>query len=91
MTCPSKSLNLVEIVLDELGIFLGVEAVKLWPSVQADGMVLTWDVIDFDFVLDPSAQHTSASRSIAIILSLVEIGDVANGQAEVAHEWEDSL
>jgi hypothetical protein len=80
MTYPSKSLNLVEIILDKLGIFLGVEAVKLWPSVQADGIVRTWDVVDFDFVLDPSAQHTPASRSIAIILSLVEIGDVAEGQ-----------
>ena len=79
MTYPSKSLNLVEIILDELGIFLGMEAVKFWMSVRSGEDVRTWDVVYFDLVLDPSAQYTSASRSIAVVLSLVEIGDVANG------------
>jgi hypothetical protein len=57
-----------------------MEAVKFWMSVQSSEAVRTWDVVDFDLVLDPSAQYTPASRSIAVVLSLVEIGDVANGQ-----------
>ena len=91
MTYPSKSLNLVEIILDELGIFLGMEAVKFWMSVRSGEDVRTWDVVYFDLVLDPSAQYTSASRSIAVVLSLVEIGDVANGQTGDVYVCKDSL
>jgi hypothetical protein len=91
MTYPSKSLNLVKIILDKLGIFLGMEAVEFWMSVQSSEAVRAWDIVDFDLVLDPSAQYTSASRSIAVVLSLVKIGDVANGQTEDLQAWEDSL
>jgi hypothetical protein len=91
MTYPGKSLNLVKIILDKLGIFLGMEAVKFWMSVRSSEAVRTWDVVDFDLVLDPSTKYTSASRSIAIVFSLVEIGDVANGQTKDIQAWEDSL
>ena len=91
MTYPSKSLNLLEIILDKLGILLRMKAVKLWPSVQADIIVHTRDIVDFNFVFDTSAQHSPACRSIAIVLSIVEIGHVADYQAGAVHGGEHSL
>ena len=60
-------------------------------SVRFGEAARTWDVVDFDLVLDTSAQYTSASRSIAIVLSLVEVGDVAYGQKKDLLAREDSL
>lgn len=57
-----------------------MESVELWLSVLANSDVRTWYIVDFDFVFDTSAQYTSTGRSIAVILSAVEVGNVAEDQ-----------